>query len=150
MCADACMHAPHGIVLQYADRQSLQHVIHEGVEAGSKFSEPNARNFAWQFVRGMRHLHSLNIIHRDIKPHNLFIDSNLQGESELLKIGDFGLAKTLKTSNPRELDAYFFIGTVPFAAPEMLARKPRYDIKKAELWAVGATLCAQSSLPLLK
>lgn len=41
-----------------------------------------------QILEGLRHIHTQGIIHRDLKPSNLFIDPR-----NILKIGDFGLAK---------------------------------------------------------
>jgi len=40
-----------------------------------------------QILEGIKHLHEQNIIHWDLKPSNIFIDSK-----NVLKIGDFGLA----------------------------------------------------------
>jgi len=42
-----------------------------------------------QLISGLRHIHQMGLIHRDIKPANIFLK-----EDGVLKIGDFGLAKT--------------------------------------------------------
>ena len=41
-----------------------------------------------QLLNGLKHIHEKGLIHRDIKPANIFIN-----EQQVLKIGDFGLAK---------------------------------------------------------
>lgn len=41
-----------------------------------------------QLLHGLKHIHEKGLIHRDIKPANIFLNEN-----QILKIGDFGLAK---------------------------------------------------------
>lgn len=48
---------------------------------------------------GLEYLHSLSIIHRDMKPDNLLLCSNPYGGRPILKITDFGLARTLEGSS---------------------------------------------------
>ena len=46
----------------------------------------------------MAEIHNNQVIHRDLKPENIFIDKN-QDQKPIAKIGDFGLARMLSTSN---------------------------------------------------
>lgn len=64
----------------------LQHVIRSGI-----LSKEHTRLFMYQLLRGLKYLHSSNVLHRDLKPSNLLI--NL--EDLVLKIGDFGMARIL-------------------------------------------------------
>uniref|UniRef100_A0A2K6RKJ0 mitogen-activated protein kinase n=1 Tax=Rhinopithecus roxellana TaxID=61622 RepID=A0A2K6RKJ0_RHIRO len=50
--------------------------------------EEHARLFMYQLLRGLKYIHSANVLHRDLKPANFFIST----EDLVLKIGDFGLA----------------------------------------------------------
>jgi len=52
-----------------------------------RLHEIEVRYFAKQIIMGLMYIHSMNVIHRDIKLGNLFIDGNMQ-----IKLGDFGLA----------------------------------------------------------
>jgi len=53
--------------------------------------EDHARLFMYQLLRGLKYIHSANVLHRDLKPANLFINT----EDLVLKIGDFGLARIM-------------------------------------------------------
>lgn len=48
---------------------------------------PKVKVYAYQILRGIHHIHSQQIMHRDIKSDNIFLDENH------LVIGDFGLSK---------------------------------------------------------
>lgn len=50
-----------------------------------------------QLVKGLRDIHKQGVVHRDIKPENMFVTNN-----EVLKIGDFGLAKMIGDSKLRD------------------------------------------------
>ena len=60
-------------------------------------TEPEARYFMKQILDGVGYLHKNNILHRDLKLGNLFLDDNLH-----VKIGDFGLAAKLEHSGERK------------------------------------------------
>ena len=63
-------------------------------------------------MKGVRHIHRARFVHRDLKPANIFV----QCEPKILvKIGDFGLASTVKGHVLR------FVGTPPYIAPEVVA-----------------------------
>ena len=89
---------------------------------------------AAQLVCGLAYMHSVGIIHRDIKPPNLLLD-----EEGHLRITDFGLSLKLKA---REV-LYDRTGTKPYMAPELhLASKTaRRGYGMAVDWyALGVTL----------
>lgn len=53
--------------------------------------EEHARLFMYQLLRGLKYIHSANVLHRDLKPANLFINT----EDLVVRIGDFGLARIM-------------------------------------------------------
>jgi serine/threonine-protein kinase len=92
-----------------------------------------------QLLRGLAHAHSNGLIHRDIKPDNVFIFDN-----DLAKLGDFGLVKPISRTDQKLFDTHtsdHSFGSVPYTAPEQLE-----SFKKAnhlsDIYSLGVTLYA--------
>ena len=84
-------------------------------------------------VEGLAQAHTRGIVHRDIKPRNLFVSAN-----EGLLLGDFGLTKTLQDDS--ELTSTIgHMGTTPYAPPEQLVSAKLADAR-ADVYAMGVIL----------
>jgi aurora kinase/aurora kinase A len=92
-----------------------------------QFSEDAAQRWTRQLLLGLRTLHYLGILHRDIKPDNL-----LCTEDGTLKIADFGWCAEVKDA-PTAL-----AGTFQYMAPEVLQNQPQTEA--VDVWSTGATL----------
>lgn len=76
------------IVMEYLEGEELTEVIHrEG-----KLSPPRVARIACQVLNALDEAHSLNVIHRDLKPHNIFLCRGDE-EEDSVKLFDFGIAK---------------------------------------------------------
>ena len=88
----------------------------------------------YQILKALKFIHSADIIHRDLKPSNIFINSDCH-----VKLGDFGLARTLD-HNPRLGGLVTeYVATRWYRAPEMILSGHKYG-KPIDLWSVGCIL----------
>ncbi|CAL8288832.1 unnamed protein product [Boreogadus saida] len=85
--------------------------------------------FLYQILRGLKYLHSAGILHRDIKPGNLLVNSNC-----LLKICDFGLARVEEPDPSRHMTQE--VVTQYYRAPEVLMGSRHYG-SAIDVWSVG-------------
>jgi len=92
-----------------------------------------------QLTLGLHHLHNLGIVHRDIKPTNIFVQyENMNGRTEAkMKLADFGLAKVLKADKEDFTNTNVAnpAGTKGWMAPEVYESN-RFDFK-VDIWALG-------------
>uniref|UniRef100_A0A0G4FUK1 non-specific serine/threonine protein kinase n=1 Tax=Chromera velia CCMP2878 TaxID=1169474 RepID=A0A0G4FUK1_9ALVE len=117
------------LILEFCEGGDLSQVLRRH----GPLSESTAGRFLRQLAQGLRVLHERNFMHRDLKPQNILLtDRNL--DKALLKIADFGFARTL---SPTDMAATV-CGSPLYMAPEILRYK-NYDVK-ADLWSVGAIL----------
>jgi len=84
----------------------------------------DAKFYAAQIAMMFEHLHSMDIVYRDLKPENLLIDT-----SGYLKLTDFGFAKKLDGRT------YTLCGTPEYLAPEILLQKGHG--KPVDWWCLG-------------
>ena len=79
-----------------------------------KLNELDARSIIRQVLEGLKILHEMGWVHRDIKPQNIFVVE--AGPSWWVKIGDFGISKRL---HPNGNGTHTVIGTPDYLAPEI-------------------------------
>ncbi|XP_066148397.1 cyclin-dependent kinase 7 [Euwallacea fornicatus] len=91
----------------------------------------NIKSYVLQTLRGLEYLHLNWILHRDLKPNNLLVDSR-----GVLKIGDFGLAKMF--GSPNRINTHQVV-TRWYRAPELLFGAKQYGTC-IDIWAVGCIL----------
>ncbi len=78
--------------------------------------------------------HELGIIHRDVKPANIFLTR--EGPDLFVKMLDFGVAKQVAAKEPAVTDSQTLIGTPYYMSPEQVTSTHRVD-HRADLWALA-------------
>ena len=91
------------------------------------------KNVVQSVVKAIENYHKKGIIHRDIKPNNIFIlDEDAEDEDKIIKLGDFGCSVLIKENNSEKMGSLFY------SAPEIL-QDLKYD-ERCDLWSLGITL----------
>ena len=103
------------------------------VDEEGPIAYPNAVDGIIDVVDGLIAAHNLGMIHRDVKPSNCFLDTD-----ESVKVGDFGLSKSLVSTEVNLTQTGTFMGTPSYAAPEQI-RGGDLD-GRTDIYAIGATL----------
>mmetsp|Transcript_10170 Transcript_10170/g.13442 ORF Transcript_10170/g.13442 Transcript_10170/m.13442 type:complete len:709 (-) Transcript_10170:97-2223(-) len=118
------------ILLELCHNQSLNEMI----KRRKRLTEPEAAFFMDQMVEGVKYIHSLQVIHRDLKLGNLFLDKNMR-----IKVGDLGLATRLEAPDEKRKT---ICGTPNYIAPEVIQndkskRGPSFEV---DIWSMGVVL----------
>lgn len=116
------------IAMEYLPGGSVQDLL----SREKKLPPDRALAIILDAARGLEYAEKKQIVHRDIKPDNLMIS-----EEGRIKIGDLGLAKSLKQDGSRPEAPEGVFGTPHYIAPEQALNKP-IDIR-ADIYALGAT-----------
>ena len=124
------------IVLEYAEKGDLYHIIHEN----GKLIEDDSTNFFCQLIEGIYYLHSQYIAHLDIKPENIVITKD-----NVLKICDFNLSVLFENPNNNKLDITQLyikkvVGSLRYIAPEIfdcIKTGNPYNPFFADVWSCG-------------
>ncbi|XP_014349946.1 mitogen-activated protein kinase 7 isoform X2 [Latimeria chalumnae] len=106
--------------------------LHQIIHSSQPLTLEHVRYFLYQLLRGLKYIHSANVIHRDLKPSNLLINENCE-----LKIGDFGMARGLCTK-PDEYKYFMteYVATRWYRAPELMLSLHKYT-QAIDMWSVG-------------
>jgi NIMA (never in mitosis gene a)-related kinase len=120
--------------MEYCEAGDLYNFINK--QRGRLLPERTILFFFNQICQAIQYIHNKNILHRDIKSQNIFL-----AKENVLKIGDFGIAKILHGTHDY---ARTCIGTPYYLSPEVWENKP-YDAK-SDLWSLGCVLYEMATL----
>ncbi|XP_026478484.1 eIF-2-alpha kinase GCN2 [Ctenocephalides felis] len=140
------------IQMEFCDKSTLRTAIDDGLSMNAD----RCRRLFREIIEGLAHIHQQGMIHRDLKPVNIFIDSR-----DHVKIGDFGLATTSVIARnvesqiqPKEkkyvkknvtsntnISLTGQVGTALYVAPELLqsGQKVQYN-EKVDIYSLGIIL----------
>lgn len=119
------------MTLDYLDHDLAGILTHPDL----KLEESHRKFLFKQLMEGINYLHGKRVIHRDIKGSNILLDNN-----GVLKIADFGLARTMKILNTGETPDYTNrVITIWYRPPELLLGATDYG-REVDIWGVGCLL----------
>lgn len=122
------------LVMELLGGESLGELLRQG--GGAPLPEPRVVRIGLEVLAALEVAHAAGIVHRDIKPDNVFL---VAGERETVKVLDFGTAKLLTASEDMQLTREgVLLGTLTYMPPEQ-ARGEDIDAR-ADVYALGACL----------
>jgi serine/threonine protein kinase len=124
----------HGVpymVMEFLEGHDLGEVLKQrGVLPG-----PWAVDIVLQTAEALAEAHSLGIVHRDVKPTNLFITWRPDG-SALVKVLDFGISKSPMGTDMQLTQTQSLLGTPAYMSPEQM-RSARLVDSRSDIWSLG-------------
>ncbi len=127
------------LAMEYLDGEDLQHLL----KRGRPVSPDLAMRIVAQACLGLQKAHAAKVVHRDIKPHNLFLAKRDAGEV-VLKLLDFGIAKVkMDAAQSREgmdlTKTGNLLGSPLYVSPEQARGKRNID-HRTDIYSLGAVI----------
>ncbi|CAG87698.2 DEHA2E03586p [Debaryomyces hansenii CBS767] len=117
----------------YLIQELMETDLHRVIKT-QKLSDDHIQYFIYQTLRALKTMHSANVLHRDLKPSNLLLNSNCD-----LKICDFGLARSIASSEDNFGFMTEYVATRWYRAPEIMLTFQEYTTA-IDVWSVGCIL----------
>ena len=127
------------MVLEYVDSGDLKDLV----ECRGGLPEGLALAILYQAADGLAEAHRIRLVHRDIKPPNIFV--NTQGQA---KLADFGIARSTESNRTMLTMEGAIVGSPLYMSPEQIVTDPNLDIR-SDIYALGAVLyyCLAGAAP---
>jgi serine/threonine-protein kinase len=125
------------MVMEYLDGSDLGGVL----RTRKRLDIHEAVTYVMQACEAVAEAHSLGIVHRDIKPQNLFLTLKVDGTAHI-KVLDFGISKMVDNSGEHEMKlthSSAVMGSPFYMSPEQLRSSASAD-KPTDIWALGVVL----------
>ncbi|KAE9387238.1 Pkinase-domain-containing protein [Gymnopus androsaceus JB14] len=116
----------------YIFMEPMEADLHQIIKSGQQLTNEHTQYFLYQILPGMKYIHSAKVIHRDLKPGNLLVNSDCE-----LKICDFGLSRGFD-AEPDENASHLteYVATRWYRAPEIMLAFRRYNTA-IDVWSIG-------------
>ncbi|HET9372971.1 MAG TPA: serine/threonine-protein kinase [Vicinamibacterales bacterium] len=112
------------IVMEYVPGETLENII----ATRGPLDLPSALDYTCQIANAVEHAHRMGVIHRDLRPANVFVT-----DRGLLKVGDFGTSRFLEIA----AHGTTVIGSPPYMAPEQFEGRAVFA---SDLYSLGITM----------
>jgi eukaryotic-like serine/threonine-protein kinase len=125
------------IVMELLDGFSLAELL----ESGGRLSFSTTRLLVQQVGGALASAHDRGVVHRDIKPHNVFIVRQSQEDPLFVKVLDFGIAKLLGDAqvpgaSQSLTETGTIVGSPPYMSPEQIEGSKQIDLR-SDLWSLA-------------
>eukprot|EP00828_Plagiopyla_frontata_P030480 TRINITY_DN3969_c0_g1_i5.p1 TRINITY_DN3969_c0_g1~~TRINITY_DN3969_c0_g1_i5.p1 ORF type:complete len:580 (-),score=90.97 TRINITY_DN3969_c0_g1_i5:66-1805(-) len=117
------------IIMEYCKDGDLE----KHLERNPETSEQEAIEILQQLMNGFKALHEISVVHRDIKPQNIFINRGV------FKLGDFGFSRQ-STNEGKIQVSHQMYGTPAFMAPELMSYNISAYNSKVDIWSLGVLM----------
>jgi serine/threonine-protein kinase len=123
------------VVMEYLDGESLG----EAISRQGKIEETRTIHICAQIASALAAAHDKGIVHRDIKPDNIFLVK--RGDVDFVKVVDFGISKSMDTDNEdvRLTQTGMVLGTPLYMSPEQARGDDDLD-HRIDIYALGVIL----------
>ena len=136
------------ILIRYLVQELMEADLHQIIRSQQPLTDAHYIFFIYQLCRGLKYIHSANVLHRDLKPGNLLVNADCE-----LKICDFGLARGMSEEViPKKGEGLMteYVATRWYRAPEIMLSYKLYT-KAIDMWSVGCIFAELiSRQPLFK
>jgi serine/threonine protein kinase len=124
------------MVLEYLEGKDLSEVLKEQ----GPLPVQVAVQFILQAIEAVAEAHATKLIHRDLKPQNLFLTHRVNGEP-LVKVLDFGISKALEEASAEFAltRSQSLLGSPLYMSPEQMRSSKAVD-ERSDIWSIGVLL----------
>ncbi len=122
------------IAMELLSGRPLNDVLKRRAADGKVLTEEETITIGVQILRSLAEAHLANLVHRDLKPHNVFLHE-VEGDDPVVKVLDFGIAKRLGSNLTGTGKAF---GTPTYMSPEQ-AQNQQLD-NRSDLYSLGCVL----------
>lgn len=136
----------HYMVAEYLDGESLE----ARLEKRGALQPGELAPIALQLLAALGAAHRAGVLHRDLKPDNVFLVREKAGHRDFVKLIDFGISKFAQDASLNLTKTGTMVGTPYYMSPEQARGKGPVDAR-ADLYAVGVILyqCVSGQLPFV-
>jgi serine/threonine-protein kinase len=144
--AAAALRSPHVVqIFDFGIWEDIPYIameLLEGEDLGTRLDRvrrlppATVASVVTQVARALVRAHKRGIVHRDMKPDNIYLCTDDEGEAEVVKILDFGVAKAVGGVSLARTGTGIVLGTPYYMSPEQ-AQGDRQIDHRTDLWALG-------------